>query len=222
MTETSGSDHLDTTRSAYDAVAVRYTELFADDLAGYPLDRAMLAVFAELVRQQGGGRGPVADLGCGPGHVTAHLRDLGLVAFGVDLAPAMVAIARSRHPELRFEEGSMADLGLADGSLGGILARYSLIHTPPEELPAVFAEFHRLLAPGGHLLVAFQAVDRPAPPVEAFDHKVALAYRWWPDALAALLADAGLPEVARAVRAPYEGERPCPQAHLLARRQPAD
>jgi predicted TPR repeat methyltransferase len=38
------------------------------------------------------------SLGCGPGHVGAHLRELGLDGFGVDLSPGMVAEARDRHP----------------------------------------------------------------------------------------------------------------------------
>lgn len=154
-------DFLHTTRTGYDAWAVPYAELFANRLDDYPLDRAMLAAFAEFVRADGGG--PVADLGCGPGHVTALLHSLGLTASGVDLSAEMIAIARKAHPELRFEEGSMTALPLDDGELGGILARYSIIHTPPERLPEVFAEFHRVLAPGGHLLLAFQVPRRSLP-----------------------------------------------------------
>jgi SAM-dependent methyltransferase len=52
----------------------------------------MLAAFAEVVLAAGDG--PVADIECGPGRVTAHLHGLGLTAFGVDLSPAMVAVAR--------------------------------------------------------------------------------------------------------------------------------
>jgi SAM-dependent methyltransferase len=64
----------------------------------------------------------VSDAGCGPGHVTAHLRKLGLDAFGIDLSPAMIDVARREHPELRFEVGSMTDLELADASVAGLLA----------------------------------------------------------------------------------------------------
>ena len=78
-------DPLDATRRSYDAVASTYEALFGDELAGKPLDRALLAAFAQTVS------GPVADLGCGPGHVTAHLHDIGCQATGVDLAPEMVA-----------------------------------------------------------------------------------------------------------------------------------
>ncbi|WP_221356154.1 class I SAM-dependent DNA methyltransferase [Streptomyces beigongshangae] len=206
-------DFLHTTRTAYDSMAALYAELFADDLADFPLDRAMLGAFADFVRAEGGG--PVADLGCGPGHVTALLHSLGLDAFGVDLSAEMIAIARTARPDLRFEVGSMTAPDIEDGTLGGVLARYSIIHTPPERLPQVCAEFHRVLAPGGHLLISFQAHEDPSRPVESFDHKVTLAHRWSPDRVADLLTGAGLTEKARLLRAPTESERPFPHAHLL-------
>ncbi|MFE5618118.1 class I SAM-dependent DNA methyltransferase [Streptomyces sp. NPDC056463] len=210
-------DSLAATRDAYDAAAPTYARLFRDSLAGAPLDRAMLGAFAEAVRA-GGGRA-VADLGCGPGHVTAHLSELGLDAFGVDASPAMIAAARRAHPELRFDVGSMAALDLADDALGGVLSRWSIIHTPPRELPVILREFHRVLAPGGHLLVGFWAGDDPSRPTKVFDHAVVPAYRWWPDHLAALLREAGLAEAARLVREPLPTDRrQFQEVHLLARK----
>lgn len=87
--------------------------------------------------------------------VTAHLRDLGLDVFGVDLSPVMIDLAREAYPDLRFEVGSMDTLDLAEGKLNGIVTWYSVIHTPPQNMPSYFAEFRRVLAPGGHLLIAF-------------------------------------------------------------------
>ncbi|WP_328609174.1 class I SAM-dependent methyltransferase [Amycolatopsis sp. NBC_00345] len=205
------------TKAAYDSVATRYAELFSNILETLPMERAMLAAFAELV--QAHGAGPVADLGCGPGHVTAHLHALGLTAFGIDLSSEMVALARQAHPDLRFDEGSMTALDLADGGLGGILAFYSFIHTPPHLLPVVFAEFHRVLAPGGHLMLGFFAGDDPLP--QEFDHKVTLAYRWSPDSLVELLRQAGFVEVARLLREPHENERQFQQGQLLVRKPPS-
>ncbi|WP_030215325.1 class I SAM-dependent methyltransferase [Streptomyces bikiniensis] len=206
-----------TVREAYDAVAATYEEMFRDSLRDSPLDRAVLGVFAEVVRAAGGGR--VADLGCGPGHVTAHLDGLGLSAFGVDASPAMIGLARRAHPRLRFDVGSMDALDIADGTLDGVLSRWSVIHLPPDELPAVLAEFHRVLAPGGHLLIAFSASGGPAHPTQVFDHAVAPAYRWWPDHLAALLRACGLAETARTIREPEPTDRRQFQAvHLLARK----
>ncbi|WP_411075932.1 class I SAM-dependent methyltransferase [Streptomyces sp. cmx-4-7] len=210
-------DALGATREAYDAVASTYEQMFRDTLRDLPLDRAMLDAFAEVVRE--GGEGRVADLGCGPGHVTAHLDGLGLEAFGVDASPAMIRLARRAHPHLRFDVGSMAALDIADGALDGVLSRWSVIHIPPGELPAVLAEFHRVLAPGGHLLIAFSASEGPSYPTQVFDHAVAPAHRWWPDHLAATLRASGLTETARMIREPRPTDRRQFQGvHLLARK----
>jgi SAM-dependent methyltransferase len=213
-------DVLSTTREAYDAAAPAYAELFRDTLRDSPLDRAILGAFAEVVSASGDGQ--VADLGCGPGHVTAHLHELGLAAFGVDASPVMIQLARQAYPGLRFDMGSMAALNIADGVLGDVLSRWSVIHTPPQELPVILAELHRVLAPGGHLLVGFSASGDPAHPTQVFDHTVAPAYRWWPDHLAAMLRKSGLAEVARMVREPAPTDpRQFQEIHLLARKAQA-
>ncbi|MDP9864178.1 MULTISPECIES: class I SAM-dependent DNA methyltransferase [Streptosporangium] len=210
-------DFLTATRAAYDSAAALYTELVGECFHSDPLNYGMIPVFAGLVRASGDGL--VADVGCGPGYITAHLRSLGVTAFGVDLSPEMIAIARDAHPELRFEVGLMSALEVEDASLAGLLANYSIIHTPPERLPGTLAEFHRALAPGGHLLISFQGYDHPTELAEAFDHKVSLAYRYSPDRVAELLLKAGLTEVARLIVAPGEDpRRGFPQAHLIARR----
>ncbi|MFB6990432.1 MULTISPECIES: class I SAM-dependent DNA methyltransferase [unclassified Streptomyces] len=200
------------TADAYDDVAVLYAGLARDDLDTIPLDRAVLAAFAETVRAAG--PGPVAELGCGPGPVTAHLRDLGLDVFGVDLSPVMIDLAREAYPDLRFEVGSMDALDLADGRLQGIVSWYSVIHTPPQDVPPYFAEFRRVLAPDGTLLLAF--FESEGEPVTAFDHKVTTAYRWPIDDLAELAGEAGFTEVGRMLREPCEGER-FRRGHLLMR-----
>lgn len=211
--------YLQTTRVAYDTVAADYAELvppaFERDLYG----RAMIGTFAELTRALAAG--PVADLGCGPGHVTAHLQSLGVPAFGIDLSPKTVAVARRRHPDLRFDEGSMADLDLADASLGGIIAWYSIVHTPPELLPGVFAEFHRVLAPGGHVLLAFKAGDMLRHLEHAYGHELSLDVYWVsPDRVAEMLSRTGLVVDARLIREPDEQEKPRQgqQAYLVARK----
>ena len=156
----------------------------------------------------------MADVGCGPGHLTALLHEEGLDAFGLDLSPAMVEHARRAHPALRFDEASMEALPVEDGALGGVLAHYSMIHTPPGELPALLAEQVRVLAPGGLLLVSFFATDGPEP--VRFDHKVAPAYSWPMDRFAELVTGAGLVTFARLLHDPAS-ERGFLDAHLLAR-----
>ncbi|MEU4527215.1 class I SAM-dependent methyltransferase [Micromonospora ureilytica] len=154
------------TRTSYDTVAVSYARLVHDLLAGAPHERAALAAFAELV--QGAGGGPVADVGCGPGRITAHLHTLGVDAFGIDLSPGMIDVARRDHPELRFEVDSMTDLDLADGSVAGLIAWYSLIHIPDDQIGAVFAHFRRVVRPGGPLLLGFHVGDETTVKTEGY------------------------------------------------------
>ncbi|BCL13875.1 class I SAM-dependent DNA methyltransferase [Micromonospora sagamiensis] len=209
-------DFLATTRAGYDTIAADYAEHFRAEWANLPLERGMYAAFAELVRAAGSG--PVADVGCGPGQLTAHLHTLGLDVLGIDLSAGMVAVARRDHPDLRFHLGSMTALPIADGVLGGLVANYSIIHIPPEVLPTVFAEFRRVLAPGGHLLVAFQVGEDILHLSSAFGRDIALDFRRLvPERVVELLEQAGLSVQARLRREPRPHER-SPQAMLLARR----
>ncbi|MFD8230359.1 class I SAM-dependent DNA methyltransferase [Streptomyces sp. NPDC059696] len=214
-------EFLESTRASYDAIAEAYAAEHPDSLAGRPLERALLSAFVELAgAPDGQGRAPVADLGSGPGHVTARLRDAGLPVFGVDASPRMVALARRAHPELRFHVGSMTALDLPAETLGGIVALYSIIHVPDDHLPSVFAEFHRVLLPGAPVLLAFQsgAQDGHRRQTERFGQEISLDCYWrTPDTVIGELTGAGLELHARVLREPEAGEE-LPRAFLLARR----
>ncbi|WP_243421042.1 class I SAM-dependent DNA methyltransferase [Micromonospora globispora] len=199
------------TRAAYDTVAIDYARLIPDVVEG-PLDRGVLAAFAELV----GGAGPVVEVGCGTGRITAHLRDLGLDISGIDLSPGMLEVARRNHPGLRFDVGTMTDLPLPDGGLAGLVAWYSIIHVPPQRLPGVFAEFHRVLAKGGRLLLGFKAGDRRVRLEQAYGHTVSYDVHWLSaDRVAAQVADAGFEVRARLDRE-AEGQEKGPQSFIMA------
>ena len=181
-------DWLADTRTSYDTVATSYADQLRDSLAGEPYLRAALAVFAEQVSGA-----PVADVGCGPGHVTAHLHELGVDAFGVDLSPGMIDTARREHPGLRFEVGSMTDLPLADESVAGLLAWWSLIHIPDDEVPTVFRHFHRVLRPGAPLQLGFHVGDSTRLKTEGYGgHPMKVhVHRRQPDQVSQWLREAG-------------------------------
>ncbi|MDG6106666.1 class I SAM-dependent methyltransferase [Dactylosporangium aurantiacum] len=210
-----GEGWLEDTRISYDTVALSYTELLRDTLAGLPFLRAALALFADLVAGAGGG--PVADVGCGPGHVTAHLRGLGVDVFGIDLSPGMVDVARREHPGIRFEVGSMTALDLPEASLGGLLGFWSLVHVPDADIPAVLEGFRRVLRPGAPLLLGFHAGDGVRLKTEGYGgHLMRVhVYRRPPERVAAWLRDAGCDVDAQLVLDP-DGD--APGAVLFARR----
>lgn len=192
-------DFLRDTRASYDIIADGYHQRFGHELTAKPLDRMMLATFAELVREAG--LGPAADVGCGTGRIAAHLTSLGLSVRGIDLSPQMIAAARAQFPELRFEVGSMLGLDLPDGSLGGVLAWYSTIHVPDDQLPQAFAEFYRVLAPGGYVLLGFQVGAESRHATTSLGRPISLDVHYrQPDHVATLLTQAGLPTRAKLLR----------------------
>jgi SAM-dependent methyltransferase len=205
---------LSDTRASYDADADGYTEKVRGLLDERPYLRASLALFAELVERVGGG--PVADVGCGPGYVTDHLHDLGVDAFGIDLSSEMITIARRDYPHLRFEVGTMTDLDLADDSVAGVLAFWSVIHVPDAAMPQVFEEFRRVLRPGCPLLAGFHVGDETQHTDQGYAGRpIALdSYRRQPETVMSWLRDAGFTIEAELVIRPHEA---VPGAIIFAR-----
>ncbi len=153
---------------AYAARAEEYAALFGTVDAVHPEDRAFVLQWACSVA------GPVVDAGCGPGQWTALLNGVGVDAFGVDPTTSFVEMARKNFPKSTFRTGTFDDLGVTDGSLGGVLAWFSLIHLEPAELDTALTALVRGLGPDGSLLIGF--FDGPAG--EPFDHAVTTAW-WW-------------------------------------------
>jgi SAM-dependent methyltransferase len=210
-------DWLADTQASYDTVAVSDADRMRETLSGTPYMRAALALFAELVHAAEGG--PVVDVGCGPGHVTAYLRGLGVDAFGIDLSPVMVSVAQREHPGVRFEVGSMTDLDLADASVAGLLAFWSLVHVPDDALPSVFAHFRRVLRPGAPLLLGFHAGNGSTLKTQGYGgHPMKVSvHRRRPDQMAARLRAAGFGIEAHLLLGP---DSDLPGAILFARREP--
>jgi SAM-dependent methyltransferase len=206
---------LETVRESYDRVVDAYVELGMGRLEAEPWLRAVLAAFAESVR----GLGPVLDVGCGPGTVTAHLTELGLDASGVDLSPRMVDHARKQYPDLRFSVASATELDVAPASLGGVLGWWSLFNLPRTVLPAVLRTFAEALAPGGQALVGTHVGDGDIPRTESYG---GLPVSWTthlyrPEDVTGMLVAAGL-EVVAELRLPAHPPSMRPQVLLAARR----
>lgn len=194
-------------RESYDHVADNYVDMVATtrfgDIRAQPWPKAAMDVFADAV----GELGPVLDVGCGPGTVTAYLTDRGVTASGVDLSPRMIEHARRLYPHCDFSVASSTELDLPDSSLGGILGWWSLFNLPRDVLPQVLSSFAKALMPNGQLIIGTHVGDGDLARTEAYGG-VAVSwttYQWQPEQLTALVEQAGLRPVAE-LRLPAAGQ----------------
>jgi SAM-dependent methyltransferase len=199
----------------YDDRAQRYADAFQDEtLPKFPVDRNMIRMLVDLLGQ----RPRVLDAGCGAGQVTKMLRNCGCDAVGVDAAEKLIDLARAAYPGLAFTVGDLRALPYPDKGFDALVARFSIIHTPPDEVATVVAEFARVVRPSGCLLVEFQSSG--SGPTHAFDHAAGPAWAWNCDDFGALLGRAGFVERARLLcpaqpDLKYAG---MPEAHLIFRK----
>ncbi len=204
-------------QTSYDRVAQDYAQHFCDELDKKPFDRKMLDWLAEKV----GARGPICDMGCGPGQIARYLQDRGAKVCGVDLSPAMLQQAQRLHPGISFQEGNMLSLtGIADNAFGGIAAFYSVIHIPRPRVVEALRELKRMLCPEGILLLTFHIGKEIIHRDEWWGRKVSLDFIFFEtDEMKADLTQAGfaLDEVIE--RDPYpEVEYQSRRAYIFARK----
>lgn len=209
-----------TARQGYDEMADVYTNHVSLEMTVPSLVRSLFESFAHQVQQVGSGL--VADVGCGPGHITAFLSALGLDIFGVDNSPVLIETARAAYPDIRFDTGQLASLDIDTGSLQALVSRHSLIHTPADLVPAALDEFARVIEPGGLLFLSFFGAEQKATHGNGFDHAVTTAYQLDVEIMGELLHAAGFNEQLRMIRQPRENERQLPHGIFVAARQPND
>jgi SAM-dependent methyltransferase len=150
-------------------------EFYADDLAyvhhtGFAdLARGAAPFLIELLRARGLAGGHVVDLGCGSGIVVRALADAGFTTTGVDLSPAMIALAARESPTTTWHTGSLYDVTLsrADavfviGEPLNYLERDARGRTRAPPLAPFFKRVARAL-PSGGLFVFDVIVDGPGP-----------------------------------------------------------
>jgi ubiquinone/menaquinone biosynthesis C-methylase UbiE len=205
----------DAVRDSYDARAKEYANLFLDHLDRVPFDREWLGALARLASS---GAGVVADVGCGPGYIVHHLAELGVKAVGYDISPAMIDEARRAFPGSKFHVGDLTSLDIADSSLAGIVARYSLIHMAPARLAGAFGEWFRVLEARAPVLVSFFASSSSTTHGRPFDHAVVTAHELFPETVVAEMESAGFDSFEVSTRKPLDGERPLDHGTILARR----
>jgi ubiquinone/menaquinone biosynthesis C-methylase UbiE len=178
------TDYLAEIAWSYDNVAVSYAELVVDGADGEDVAFDLVASLTD---------GPVLDVGCGPGRTTGLLAERGLDVIGMDLSPGMISVARRDHPGLDFRVGSMTALDLPDASVGGIVSWWSIIHLPRDVVPTAFAEFYRVLSPGGFVLLGFHAGSQSTHKKSGYGGRPMNihVHRWTAEDLSEIAAGAG-------------------------------
>jgi ubiquinone/menaquinone biosynthesis C-methylase UbiE len=212
-------DRTTATRHLYDTVAATYAEVLPDTRYEAALDLGMVDHFIACLPDS---ELPVLDAGCGTGRMLDHLSARGIRNLvGCDLSPEMLAYARAGHPAVALEVADLRELPYADASIRAIFCWYAIIHSTKSEVAAIFDEARRVLAPGGTLLLGFQAGTGEREVERAYGHDVTLhGVLHETHEIAHLLSDAGFDVTATARRASVGLERHG-QGFVLARRRPA-
>lgn len=218
-------DPVDKIRASYDIVAEKYATELADDMVRRPFERGIFLSFVELVTALGPGL--VGDVGCGPGHVSKALTELGLEMFGIDISQAMIAQARLKHPSGRFRIASMLELPVPTDSWTGAVSLYATLHCNAGARALAHAEVARVVRDGGIYLHGFYVSAPDQPPGSTyhldkwFGHSVDLeTYFVGIEDAAAELDAAGFEVVAALVREPMSpGELPARRCYMVGRRR---
>jgi SAM-dependent methyltransferase len=96
--------------------------------------------------------GVAVDVGCGTGRYTCRLADRGHTVIGIDTSPEMLQQARAKVPAACFIDADLLGLPMADDSVDLVVCCLTLTHLP--DLDVVFAEFVRILRPGGDMIIS--------------------------------------------------------------------
>lgn len=142
--------------TSFDQIADRYDETRGG------LDRGRRFAAALDAHLFAGAR--IVEVGVGTGAVAAPLTERGHRVVGVDLAPAMLALARSRAPG-RLVQADATALPVADATADAVVAVWA-VHVVGDT-DALAREVHRVLRPGGRFLVISAHPD--VEPVDVMD-----------------------------------------------------
>ncbi len=128
------------------------------DAYGRWFDRVMLgrAVRARtrLATELAGCRA-VLDAGCGIGSLAGAMHAAGIPeVWGLDPSPYLLQLAAPRHPAVRFVQGLVEDTDFPSARFDGVGACFLFHELPPRVADASLDELHRILVPGGRLLIA--------------------------------------------------------------------
>jgi len=75
----------------------------------------------------------VLDVACGPGYVSAAVRELSANPTGIDFSAKMVATAKKMFPDISFLQGNAQTLPFDDATYDRVLVNFGLLHLAQPE-----------------------------------------------------------------------------------------
>lgn len=92
------------------------------------------------------------DLATGPGYVAARAAERQATAIGIDIATAMVDLARGLHPQVEFRQASAVELPFEDESFDAVVGNFLILHVGEPDRAA--SEAARVLKDGGRIALS--------------------------------------------------------------------
>lgn len=205
----------DEVREMYDETADSYAEIMDAEIDLPVYSDTLERLHRRIINTPG----ILIDTACGSGHMLSmyHERyDQVRPLLGIDLSPRMVAIAGKRlGSSAQVMIGDMRDLSTVDaGTAVAVMNFFALHHLDPEGVRAALSEWHRVLRPGGQLILAtWEGSDG----IDYGDESDIVALRYRRDEIASWVQAAGF-SVARCVIEPVE-EIPMDAVYLEGARE---
>lgn len=150
--------------NTYNKIASIYTKEYFNDLS----DSKYLNKFLKLIPKGG----KILDVGSGPGQFSKYIKTKGFNISGIDYSDEMISIAKKQVKGIIFKQMDMRKLNFGDESFNGLLAAYSLIHIPSNEVLETLKGFNRVLKQAGYIEIitqkgeADQTINEPFMPSE--------------------------------------------------------
>ena len=140
------------------AVEEDYTRDAPSYDAGYDPATPVHRRFVTSLIDQTRAGGTILDAACGTAPYAGMILERGLVYVGIDQSHGMLAQARAKWPEFRFELAGLQELALHE-EFDGLMCTDAMENVPPEHWPTVVAGFHRALRVDSHAYVTVEEID---------------------------------------------------------------
>lgn len=200
----------------YDRIAKEYSDTFSGEHEKKPKDREILQRFA----REFGGRIPIWDIGCGPGHTAKFLKELGVDISGLDLSEKILTQARIEYPDINFLKGDILELEFEDNSIGGIVAFYAIVHFTEEQVETALKEIFRVLQPEGVFLFTYHIGEETIHLEEFLGKRIDIDFIFFnTDFINSYMKKTGFEKIEIIERDPYPGvEYQSRRAYVFARK----